>query len=65
MTMMNKQYLIVFEGFVPKIVYDPKYGIPTTRKECTKEHSQYIEHLMVQRLGKNTCKVVGKFIDKE
>ena len=64
--------LVVVEDFVPGIVYDPKYGIPKSRKECTKEHSQYLEHLTVQRLNGNdggneddTCIVIGRFIESD
>lgn len=55
----------VVEDFVPKIVYDPLYGIPASRKECSPTHSAYLEHLTVQRLAPEGCKVVGVFVEED
>jgi AIG2-like family len=32
------------ELFMPKVIYDPKYGIPSSLREVTPEHAAYCEH---------------------
>lgn len=47
------------EDFVPKTLYDPMYGIPQNREECTRQHAAYLEHIVLNRLGKDGVAVIG------
>jgi hypothetical protein len=55
--MRKKLRTAALEDFIPKVIYDPMYGIPNNRNDCTREHAAYLEHLLVKRLGQN-CAVV-------
>jgi hypothetical protein len=58
---MRKKGNITFEEWIPKIIYDPKYGVPKTAEECSAEYSAYMEHMTVQRVGIEGARVVAKF----
>ena len=51
---------ICCELWIPKIVYDPKYGIPNTLEECSNEYMAYLEHMTVQRVGIHGCRVIAQ-----
>lgn len=61
------RYLDIMQGgarhFGVKEEYIVSLGIPTDRKHLTKEHSAYMEHLAVQRLGQDGAKVIGSFVE--
>jgi hypothetical protein len=57
--MRKKLRTAALEDFLPKVIYDPMYGIPNNRNDCTREHAAYLEHLVVKRLGQNGAVVIG------
>mmetsp|Transcript_4222 Transcript_4222/g.7291 ORF Transcript_4222/g.7291 Transcript_4222/m.7291 type:complete len:190 (-) Transcript_4222:17-586(-) len=56
------------ETHICQIAYDPKYGIPTTLAECTREHGGYNEDLFATYMEttqlKDNWHVIGKFADQ-
>ena len=57
---MRREGHVCCELWIPKIVYDPKYGIPKSLEECSNEYMAYLEHMTVQRVGIHGCRVVAK-----
>ena len=57
--MRKKLRTAALEDFLPKVIYDPMYGVPKDRNDCTREHAAYLEHLVVKRLGQNGATVIG------
>jgi len=62
MSMRQNKGMIAWETWLPKVVYDPKYGIPKSIQECPPEYSAYMEHMAVERIGPNGARVVARLL---
>lgn len=62
---MRKKGNVSLETWIPKIVYDPKYGHPSSIKVCPQEYSACMEHMFVQRISRDGARVVARFQQSE
>ena len=60
---MRRKGILAVEEWAPRMVYDPKYGVPGSIEAMDPEHSAYLEHMMVQRVGgSQACRVVARAV---